>query len=147
MAMNKIRQKKLLGILSILLIVSMAVGLILYALKQNINLFYTPTQLLQSQVTPTQVIRLGGYVKDHSVHYKLSGQEITFVITDHLHDLEVTYAGVLPNLFREGQGVVITGTLLPNHLFHANEVLAKHDEKYMPWPIAKKLAAQIKDEP
>ncbi len=137
--MNRKQKTRLVVILSIFFLVSTAIGLVLYALKQNINLFYTPTQLLASPVTSEQMIRIGGYVKEHSVQYDASGQQVTFVVTDHKNEITVHYSGILPSLFREGQGVVITGKLTHNHFFSASEVLAKHDEKYMPWPLANEL--------
>lgn len=137
--MNRKQKIRILGISSVLIILAIACGLILYALKQNINLFYTPTQLLQATLQPNQTVRIGGYVKQQSVQYDAEGSGVNFIITDKAHDLRVTYHGVLPNLFREGQGVVVTGKLIPAHIFLATEVLAKHDEKYMPWPLAKEL--------
>lgn len=137
--MNKKQKTRLIVIISILAILAIAAGLILYALKQNINLFYTPTQLLQAQINPNQNLRIGGYVKKQSVHYDSSGQSVSFTITDGSNELIINYHGVLPNLFREGQGVVVTGKLSNHHLFIASEVLAKHDEKYVPWPLRKEL--------
>lgn len=137
--MNKKQKTRLTAIVSIIIILAAAIGLILYALKQNINLFYTPTQLSQAQINPDQSVRIGGYVKLGSVHYDASGESVSFVVTDKTNDLSVNYHGVLPNLFREGQGVVITGKLTAPHMLLASEVLAKHDEKYMPWPLEKVL--------
>ena len=133
--MNTKQKRKLFGVIALVVILSAAIGLILFALKQNINLFYKPTQLLTAQVNSEQSIRLGGYVKQHSVHYDASGQGVSFVVTDKKNELSVSYHGILPNLFREGQGVVITGNLNDHHSFDATQVLAKHDEKYMPLGI------------
>lgn len=130
--MNHKQKNRLIGIVCLVIILSTASGLILYALKQNINLFYTPTQLLQTNVNGEQTIRIGGYVKNHSVHYDSSGAAVNFIITDKLHDIRVSFRGILPSLFREGQGVVVTGKLVNPHSLSASEVLAKHDEKYMP---------------
>lgn len=140
--MNRKQKTRLIGSACLVVILSTAVALILYALKQNINLFYTPTQLLQTHINPGQHLRIGGYVKNHSVHYDNSGQSVHFIVTDRTHDMKVNYQGVLPNLFREGQAVVVTGTFTPEHTFLANEVLAKHDERYMPPQLAKQLKAQ-----
>jgi cytochrome c-type biogenesis protein CcmE len=137
--MNAKRQKKLLIILSLLVILSVAAGLILYALKQNINLFFTPTELLHADVKSEQHFRLGGYVKVHSVAYDASGESVRFVVTDRKNEITVSYRGVLPNLFKEGQSVVVTGQLQDPTLFLASEVLAKHDEKYMPPSVAREL--------
>lgn len=132
--MNQKQKRKLIGVISLVVILSIAAALTLYALKQNINLFFTPTQLLETQIQPDQHIRIGGYVKKNSVHYDASGEGVTFTVTDRKNEIIVNYHGVLPNLFREGQTVVVTGTL-ENHTFLANEVLAKHDERYMPKPL------------
>jgi cytochrome c-type biogenesis protein CcmE len=137
--MNQKQKRRLFGIICLVVILSLAASLILYALKQNINLFYTPTQLLQAPIQTNQHVRIGGYVKNHSVKYDNSGQGVSFIVTDNHHDLFIQYHGVLPNLFREGQGVVVTGKINAEHLLLADEVLAKHDEKYMPWPLAKEL--------
>jgi cytochrome c-type biogenesis protein CcmE len=133
--MNKKQKNKLLIIFCILFILSIAAGLILYALKQNINLFYTPTQLLQAHIQPNQSCRVGGYVKNHSVQYDKTGTQISFVIYDQSNEITVNYHGVLPNLFREGQSVVVTGKKIGQQTLLADQVLAKHDEKYMPWPL------------
>jgi cytochrome c-type biogenesis protein CcmE len=135
--MNRKQKNRLVGILIALPLISIAIGLILFALKQNINLFYTPSQLRALSNPPKKTIRIGGYVKLHSVQYDRSGENIRFVITDRTHDIEVTFKGVLPNLFREGQTVVVTGKLNQQHQLIAYQVLAKHDEKYMPKSLSK----------
>lgn len=137
--MNRKQKKKLGIVLSLVVILSIATGLVLYALKQNINLFYTPTEALATQITLEQNIRLGGYVKMKSVHYDASGTNVSFVITDRKNEMLINYHGVLPNLFREGQAVVVTGKVDANHVLFADQVLAKHDEKYMPKSLATKL--------
>jgi cytochrome c-type biogenesis protein CcmE len=142
--MNKKQKNRFVAIISLIFILGTAIGLILYALKQNINLFYTPTELLKASPQPNQIIRIGGYVKNHSVHYDSTGQQVDFIVTDRLHELKVTYQGVLPNLFREGQSVVVTG-MLDNSIFKATEVLAKHDEKYMPRAIKAMIEKQQHD--
>jgi len=130
--MNRKQKNRLAVVITIIIILSAAIGLVLYALKQNINLFYTPTQLVATDINSDQIIRIGGFVKKHSVHYDLSGQGVTFIVTDKTNEISVSYHGVLPNLFREGQGVVITGKLINKKSLQASQVLAKHDEKYMP---------------
>lgn len=130
--MNRKQKTKLAAILSLLIILALALSLVLYALKQNINLFYTPTQLLEHPLAPDQTVRIGGYVKKHSVKYDLSGKKVNFLITDRVNEIHIQFNGILPSLFREGQGVVVTGKLMNTHLLVANEVLAKHDENYMP---------------
>lgn len=137
--MNLKRRKKLTFFLSLVLLLGAATGLMLYALKQNINLFYTPTQLLTGDLKADQTFRLGGYVKKHSVVYDVSGEAVSFVVTDRKNELLIHFRGVLPNLFKEGQTVVVTGKLSDPHTFTASEVLAKHDEKYMPKGLAEQL--------
>lgn len=137
--MNRKQKNRLIGILIALPLISIAIGLILFALKQNINLFYTPSQLNTLSSQPKQTIRVGGYVKIHSVHYDKSGEKVNFVMTDRTHNIDVTFNGVLPNLFREGQTVVVTGKLNNQHQLIAHQVLAKHDEKYMPAALSKEL--------
>jgi len=140
--MHPARQKKLIRWVLILTALSLALGLILYALKQNINLFYTPTELLNAHIQNGQVVRLGGYVGQHSVHYAMTGRSVSFVVTDKKHQISIQYQGVLPTLFREGQGVVITGRFDSSHQFIADQVLAKHDENYMPAILKKSLQGQ-----
>jgi cytochrome c-type biogenesis protein CcmE len=130
--MNRKRKHKLLAVVSLVVILSVAIGLVLYALKQNINLFYTPEQLLSLKINPEQSLRVGGYVQKNSVHYAADGKQVTFVIMDPSNAVTVSYAGVLPSLFREGQGVVVTGRLVDANTLQASDVLAKHDEKYVP---------------
>jgi len=137
--MNKKQQKKLLIFLSLIAIIATALGLILYALKQNINLFYTPSQLLAAHYPLQKSVRIGGYVKKQSISYYPDGKRVKFIVTDHQQDITVKFAGILPNLFREEQGVVITGKLIDTQIFIASEVLAKHDEKYMPLSLEKTL--------
>lgn len=140
--MNRKQKTKLVAVLSLIILVGGAIGLILFALKQNINLFYTPSQLRSAEVKLNQSIRLGGYVKKGSVTYDVSGQHVKFVVTDRSNELIVHYQGVLPNLFKEGQVVVVTGKLQDNKSLSAEQVLAKHDEKYMPRPLAQELSKE-----
>lgn len=135
--MNKKQKNRLIGVLCVIAILAVAATLVLFALKQNINLFYTPTQLLQTNIQSQQIVRIGGYVKKQSVHFDSSGQSVTFIVTDNKKEITVNYHGVLPSLFREGQGVVATGKLNSARELLAFEVLAKHDEKYMPWSLPK----------
>lgn len=107
------------------------VGLVLYALRQNINLFYTPAQLFAAERMPIHRIRIGGMVQAHSVK-RGSDLNVSFTITDFKKELQVQYSGVLPDLFKEGQGVVALGTMNTDQIFIAEQILAKHDENYMP---------------
>ena len=124
-----------------LAVLGLAIGLVLIAMRDSIVFFYSPSELAEMQITPGQRFRLGGLVETGSV-VRDEGTTIRFVVTDRAKTLPVTYTGVLPDLFREGQGVVAEGTLESDGVFHADTVLAKHDENYMPPEVAKKLKAQ-----
>lgn len=137
--MNRKQKNKLAMIMCLVVLLSAAIGLVLYALKQNINLFYTPTQLAALPVNSQQGLRIGGYVKKQSVHFDAGGKQVSFIIMDPHNQIEVVFNGVLPSLFREGQGVVVTGKLSDSHHFIASEVLAKHDEKYVPRYLSEEL--------
>ena len=112
------------------------VGTILIVLQDNILFFYTPSEILEKDLKQDEKVRLGGLVEENSV--ARSDTKINFTITDLKKTIEVTYEGILPDLFREGQGVIVKG-YLQNNIFEATEVLAKHDENYMPPEIKKKL--------
>ena len=124
-----------------LVVLGAAIGLVLFAMRDSIVFFYSPSEVAAMQIAPGQRFRLGGLVETGSV-VRDEGTTVRFVITDQAKMLPVTYTGVLPDLFREGQGVVAEGTLEPDGVFHADNVLAKHDENYMPPEVAKKLKAQ-----
>lgn len=125
------RQKKLGIIIFIATGLSLAIGLSLYALSSNIDLFFTPTQVAAGEVTPGQRIRIGGMVKDGSVEHNEEALEVNFITTDYNNDVRVQYHGILPDLFREGQGIVAEGSMSPDGHFVASRVLARHDENYM----------------
>ncbi|MCH9637328.1 MAG: cytochrome c maturation protein CcmE [Gammaproteobacteria bacterium] len=114
------------------MVAAFVIGLSLYALKQNINLFYTPTQLAERHVTPGRLFRLGGQVKKGTVKQNEQQLLVSFVVSDASHNVLVEYQGVLPDLFREGQSVVVEGSLDPGGIMQAKQVLAKHDERYRP---------------
>lgn len=124
-----------------LVVLGVAVGLVLYAMRDSIVFFYSPSDIAEMQVTPGQRFRLGGLVETGSVA-RDEGTTVRFVVTDGAKTLPVTYTGVLPDLFREGQGVVAEGMLAPDGVFRADNVLAKHDENYMPPEVAAKLKEQ-----
>ncbi len=119
-------------------VLSVAVGLVLFALRDSIVFFHTPSDVVEKGIAPGQRFRLGGLVAEGSVK-RGEGEHITFIVTDTLKTVPVTYEGVLPDLFREGQGVVAEGKLMPSGVFIADTVLAKHDETYMPPEVAKAL--------
>jgi cytochrome c-type biogenesis protein CcmE len=122
-------------------VLMVAVGLVLYALRDSIVFFHTPSDIAEKHVAPGQRFRLGGLVAADSVK-RGEGAKVEFVVTDTLKNIPVTYEGVLPDLFREGQGVVAEGKLTPEGVFVADTVLAKHDETYMPPEVAKALEAK-----
>jgi cytochrome c-type biogenesis protein CcmE len=124
-----------------LTVLAIAAGLVLYAMRDSIVFFYTPTEVTEMGIAPGTRFRLGGLVETGSV-VRGEGTTVRFVVTDQSKTLPVTYTGVLPDLFREGQGVVAEGKLEADGVFRADHVLAKHDENYMPPEVAKKLKAQ-----
>ena len=132
------KQKRLSLILGGLAVLGLAAGLVLYALSGTITFFHTPSDLAETGVKPGQRIRLGGMVEQGSVN-KGPGTLTTFVVTDQIGTITVSYNGILPDLFREGQGVVTEGKLQEDGSFVADAVLAKHDENYMPRELAESL--------
>ena len=122
-------------------VLALAVGLVLFALSDSIAFFATPTDLTTTVIEPGQRIRLGGLVEDGSLSRE-GGETVVFRVTDTNAAVTVTYTGLLPDLFREGQGVVTEGTLSPDGVFLADTVLAKHDENYMPAEVAEALRQQ-----
>ncbi len=135
------KEKRLALICGALAALGLAVGLIMFALRDNIVFFYTPSELAEKRPAPGARLRLGGLVKQGSL-VKGEGRQLSFTVTDNTKDVAVAYAGLLPDLFREGQGVVAEGTLAPDGSFRADSVLAKHDERYMPRDVAEALKKQ-----
>jgi cytochrome c-type biogenesis protein CcmE len=136
---NPLRKKRLLIILAILAGVAIAVGLALSALRENINLFYTPTQIANGDAPAETRIRAGGMVEAGSLKRSGDSLDVEFVVTDFAKSVTIRYRGILPDLFREGQGIVALGKLNSDGVLIADEVLAKHDEKYMPPEVTKAL--------
>lgn len=129
--MNQLHKRRLIYLSLFMLSLTLAVSLILFALKQNINVFFTPSELMSLSTATDKTVRLGGMVKPGSVRRDSNNLSVHFIVTDLKHETNVTYTGVLPDLFRPGKGVVVEGKL--NHgIFMASMVLAKHDENYMP---------------
>ncbi len=126
----KPRHKRAAIIVGALIAIAIAAVLILNALNSNIALYVTPSEVAAGKSPAGQVFRIGGMVKDGSI--KRDGLTVNFVITDMAKDIPVAYTGILPDLFKEGKGAVIQGRLNPDGQFIASEVLAKHDENYMP---------------
>jgi cytochrome c-type biogenesis protein CcmE len=135
------KQRRAVLIGTCLAVLGVAVGLVLFALRDSIVFFYTPSEVAEKHLETGQRFRLGGLVENGSVK-RGEGTTVSFVISDKRSTLPVTYTGVLPDLFREGQGVVAEGMLNPDGVFRADSVLAKHDENYMPPEVAKKLKEQ-----
>lgn len=133
------KSKRLVIIACIAALLGIAVMLVLGALRDNIVFFYTPSEISQSKLKSGQQLRLGGLVKDGSV--EIEGMQSVFIVTDGTVEITVKYDNALPSLFREGQGVVTEGQI-ENGVFMAQNVLAKHDENYMPAEVAEKLKEQ-----
>ena len=130
--MNAARKQRLILVVSILVGLAIACGLMFYALRQNINLFFTPQQVMAGEAPLDTQMRVGGLVEEGSVVRDQETLDVQFVLTDGKGRFTVHYQGILPDLFREGQGIVANGTLISRNRFEAEEVLAKHDETYMP---------------
>lgn len=143
--MNAVRKRKLMMLLLGGFILSSAVGLILYGLGQNLSLFYTPSQVFNGEAQGKKNIRLGGMVVEGSLVRASEDLCVQFELTDFKHTVRVYYHGILPDLFREGQGIIVQGQLMDNNYFKAKEVLAKHDANYMP-PELRKTFAEVKPE-
>ncbi len=127
----KPKQKRLWFVILGLCMVALGFAIILNVFKDNLVFFFTPSELVERQLTEGQALRVGGLVKEGSVSTLPDGS-LQFVVTDMSADLTVSYTGLVPNLFREGQGVVADGTLGADGVFTAKSILAKHDENYMP---------------
>jgi cytochrome c-type biogenesis protein CcmE len=136
------RQQRFLVVGLVLAGVGLAVGLSLRAFQENLLYFYTPTQALAGEPPAGKKFRLGGMVEKGSVRREDGSLEVRFSVTDNQQRLTVAYSGVLPDLFRDGQGVIAMGHMEPQGIFRAEEVLAKHDENYMPPEVAQALASQ-----
>ncbi|HXL97589.1 MAG TPA: cytochrome c maturation protein CcmE [Steroidobacteraceae bacterium] len=133
------RRRRLCWVLGILAGVAIAGGLALRAFQQNVMFYFDPSRIAAGEVRPGQRFRLGGMVEPGSLSRTPGTLEVHFVVTDFRHQVPVRYANVLPDLFREGAGVVAHGRLDGSGTFIADEVLAKHDEKYMPPEVARSL--------
>ena len=133
-----LRFQRLLLILLTLVIILSAVLLILYNTSENVSYFYTPSEIDKSEITIDKIIRIGGFVENDSFN-KISSSSFKFKITDEKASILVTFKGILPDLFREGQGAVIEGAFVDKNIFNATNVFAKHDENYMPASIKEDL--------
>jgi cytochrome c-type biogenesis protein CcmE len=130
--MHPVRRQRLIIVLLIVFGAAVAVALISFALRENINLFYSPAEISEGKAPVGKQIRAGGMVLEGSIVRDPYSLRVDFVVTDYLASVPVTFVGILPDLFAEGQGVVAAGKLADDGVFQASEVLAKHDENYMP---------------
>ena len=137
--MHPVRKQRLILVLFIVVFSSAAIGLVVYALRGNINLFFAPAEVAAGKAPVGQPVRVGGMVVEGSVQRSDDSLEIRFEITDFQASVPVVYEGILPDLFDEGQGAVASGTLDAAGVLSANEVLAKHGENYMPPEVAEAL--------
>lgn len=138
--MNHHHKQRLIYIFVIIGAVVAATSLALYALQQNINLFYSPSQMVAGSVPLNHKCRMGGLVQLRSFQRKQNSLQVSFRVADQKKSIQVNYTGVLPDLFREGQSVVVEGQLNSQKIFIADQVLAKHDERYMPATVAAMFA-------
>jgi cytochrome c-type biogenesis protein CcmE len=135
------KQRRLTMILSAIAVLGVALGLVLVAMRDNIVFFYSPAEIVAKEVKPGTRLRLGGLVKEGSVE-RGADRFVSFTVVDTMSEVRVRYKGLLPDLFREGQGVVAEGTLEEGGNFSADTVLARHDENYMPREVADSLKKQ-----
>lgn len=133
----KPRHKRLAAIVSGLAVLALAAALVLNAFQSNLVFFFTPSQIASGEAPKDRAFRIGGLVQVGSVKRGSEGLIVHFVVTDTAKNVPVSYSGILPDLFREGKGVVAQGRIGPDGVFRASEVLAKHDENYMPVEAAK----------
>ncbi|MDF1581795.1 MAG: cytochrome c maturation protein CcmE [Methyloprofundus sp.] len=136
------RQKRLYIILAIVFGTALAVGLTMYALNQNINLFYSASQIANGEAPTDARMRVGGMVVDGSLKRSNDSLRVSFDLTDYENTVKVVFTGILPDLFREGQGIIAQGKMDAQGVFQADEVLAKHDENYMPPEISASMKAK-----
>lgn len=137
--MHPKRKQRLIIVIAVVLLSSVAIGLVVWALRGNINLFYPPADVVAGLAPTDRTIRVGGMVVEGSVQRGGEDLTTTFAVTDYEAEVTVTYTGILPDLFSEGEGVVASGQLGPDGVLVASEVLAKHDENYMPPEVAAAL--------
>ena len=135
----KPKRRRLYFVVAGMVLLGAAAGLTLYAMNDTLVFFYSPSELLAKQIPPGRTLRIGGLVETGSVARDADGATVHFRVTDTAKTVSVVFKGILPDLFREGQGVVAEGTMGPDGVFVAADVLAKHDEKYMPKEVVDAL--------
>jgi cytochrome c-type biogenesis protein CcmE len=131
--MTPVKRKRIILIFILLACITTGIIIITNQFKDNIIFFYSPTELLTKKISPGQIIRVGGLVKKGSVKHQ--GQDLSFVITDYENEISIQYKGMLPNMFKESQGMVAKGKIV-NNILIAQELLTKHDENYMPREVS-----------
>ncbi|MEO8145601.1 MAG: cytochrome c maturation protein CcmE [Betaproteobacteria bacterium] len=136
----KPRHQRMIAIAAGVVLIALATGLVLYAFQGNVVFFFSPSQVAAKEVPPEKTFRVGGMVEKGSLKRMPDGLTVQFIVTDTAKSIPVTYTGILPDLFKEGKGVVTQGKLGSDGVFHASEVLAKHDENYMPPEAAHALS-------
>ena len=139
--MNPLRKQRLYALIAVLIGSLLATWLVVSALSENMNLFYSPSEILGVDIDENVLIRAGGMVKQGSIEKSKDSLNVRFTVTDYQNDLVINYEGILPDLFDENAGVVVRGNLKNDGTFKAIEVLAKHDENYMPPEVAKLIEA------
>jgi cytochrome c-type biogenesis protein CcmE len=137
--MHPARRQRLYVVLFIALFSGAAIGLVIYAMRGNINLFYPPAEVVAGKAPVDQSIRVGGMVVKGSLQRATDSLQVNFQLTDYQASVPVVYTGILPDLFAEGQGAVASGRLNEDGVLEATEILAKHDENYMPPEVADAL--------
>ena len=141
--MNR-KTKRVVTIVGALCLLGAAVGLVAFAFRDNLVFFLTPTDVIAGKAKGAKKLRIGGMVENGSFKQLEDGLTVSFLVTDFDHSIQVTYKGLLPNLFKEGQGVIAEGAFAQNGHFQATTVLAKHDEKYVPREIRETMAKKPK---
>ncbi len=139
--MHPQRKRRLYGVLFIVIGVSIATALTMTAFRENLLFFFSPSQIVAGEAPLERNFRVGGLVVEGSVRREQDSTEVSFELTDGAHEVRVFYDGILPDLFREGQGIVAVGRLGEDQVLRASQVLAKHDENYMPPEVAEALKA------
>ena len=139
--MNPLRKQRLYALIAVLIGSLLATWLVVSALSENMNLFYSPSEILEVDIDENVLIRAGGMVKQGSIEKSKDSLNVRFTVTDYQNELIINYEGILPDLFDENAGVVVRGNLKTDGTFKAIEVLAKHDENYMPPEVANLIEA------
>ena len=142
--MNPLRKQRLYALIAVLIGSLLATWLVVSALSENMNLFYSPSEILGVDIDENVIIRAGGMVKQGSIEKSKDSLNVRFTVTDYQNELIINYEGILPDLFDENAGVVVRGNLKTDGSFKAIEVLAKHDENYMPPELKNMMKENVK---